>query len=342
MWKFYSLIAFSLLLESCNPFVTTNDTKDEFATLPQDEAIHPKNSLEWWYLTGFLYDQNKKEYGVEYVFFHFRPTDRKQRLMVNVAITTPEDSTFYYDYTIVTAKNNLKDSLPLAFEIPNYSWSGKLGDYRLKASMNNHEIGFNLKTKSTEPIILHQNKGYAQYGDIASAGYYSIPRIKTKGKLFLFGDSIPVYGELWYDRQWNCGGVTAKNVSWDWTAISFDNQTELMLFRVIEGNNKSVVYGGTYVNEKNEIIDISSDMVNIETSEYWKSSTTGKSYPMHWDIKIDSLGIDVVMKSVLNNQELRLKNWARSTIYWEGMCTVKGSIQENTVVGKSYLEMTNK
>jgi predicted secreted hydrolase len=326
----------------CNPFVTKHDTKDYFATLPDEEAIHPKNSLEWWYITGFLEDENGKEYGIEYVIFHFRPTDNRQRLMVNVAITTPEDSSFVYDYEIVKLKDNAKDSLPLDFNLENFQWKGLMGNYELNTRFLDNTKGFDLTTKKTEPVILHQGKGYATYGDIASAGYYSIPRLKTNGNLYIDGDTLAVSGELWYDRQWNCGAVTAKNVSWDWTAISFDNNTELMLFRVIKGNNKDIVYGGTFVDAQNNTINLEHEDIQIETKEYWKSPKTKNSYPMRWDIQIDIIGLECSMQSRLNNQELILKNWAQKTVYWEGMCEVEGTFKNQHIEGKAYLEMKTK
>jgi predicted secreted hydrolase len=339
--KWITLTFLTVYITSCSTFVTTNDTKDYFATLPKDEGIHPKNSLEWWYITGFLEDDNGKEYGIEYVFFHFRTKDRRQRLMMNVAITTPSDSTFYYDYQIELLRDYAKEGLPLNFKLENHQWIGELGNYNIISSFNNGLRGFNLSTIKTEPVILHQGKGYVTYGDIASAGYYSIPRLETTGKLFLDGDSIPVTGELWYDRQWNCGAVTEKNVSWDWTAISFDNNTELMLYRVTRGKNKSIVYGGTFVKENNEIVDLAHEDIRIETSHIWKSPKTKKEYPMQWDINIEKIGFEGTLISRLHSQELELKNWAQSKIYWEGMCTVNGTINNLPVKGKAYLEMTD-
>ena len=69
---------FLLLLSCSKPFVTKFDVPKKAANLPYEEIKHPKNSLEWWYLTGFLEDNKGNLYGVEYVFFHFYQIDTRE------------------------------------------------------------------------------------------------------------------------------------------------------------------------------------------------------------------------------------------------------------------------
>ena len=51
----------TLLFSACSTFKPVTTTRFNppatRAELPHEEAVHPKNSLEWWYLTGHLRDQ---------------------------------------------------------------------------------------------------------------------------------------------------------------------------------------------------------------------------------------------------------------------------------------------
>ena len=69
------LLIILLVLTGCKitPY-SGNDVYNDKANIPQDEAPHVKNSLEWWYFTGRLEDTDSgEEFGIEYVVFHFNP-----------------------------------------------------------------------------------------------------------------------------------------------------------------------------------------------------------------------------------------------------------------------------
>lgn len=332
-----------LLLASCSkPFVTKFDVPKKAANLPFEEIKHPKNSLEWWYLTGFLEDNRGNLYGVEYVFFHFYTYDKLSRVMVNAAVSLPKDSVFYYDYSIQLTKDILNDTLPLNFKLGNYILQGSLGNYQLNAQMKKHPVSFNLTTQSTQTPILHNDSGYVYYGNLADAGYYSFSRLSTKGEIIIKNDTIPVKGMLWYDRQWNCGSVSPMKISWDWLSVHFNDGSDLMLYQVHNPKNNTTVYGGTFKDSLLKVYTIPHEYIQMVPNEYWKSPRTKKIYPMIWDIQIDNLNAKLQLQTLFPNQELTISQGFQKLSYWEGMCIVNGSINGKTVQGNAYLEMTNK
>jgi predicted secreted hydrolase len=361
-------IAFGIIVIviSCNnPFSTKYNVKGEIVAFPKSEAVNNKNSLEWWYLTGALRDSLNNRYGVEYVFFHFHTKDHVSRVMVNVAITDENDSVFYYDYLIKKRKNylggplapedftsyinenekievELGSKLPINFQLQDYSWKGDQGYYTITAKMKKNSAGFNLTTTPTKPVVLHGNSGYVNYGGITTAGYYSYPRLKTKGTITLNDKEIPVEGIMWYDRQWNCGEITKKDITWDWTAISLDNQSDLMLYRIQSKKNDGYLFGGTYIDSSGNTMKLNHDDIKLIANNNWKSPDTKKSYPLNWEIEIPKLEIKLTMSPIMPNQELEIKSFFGSVIYWEGLCDVKGEMNGKPVKGESYLEMTNK
>lgn len=324
-----------------------NDRYDDRAKIPADEAPHHKNSLEWWYFTGRLQEKNTdKEYGIEYVIFHFNPQNKSDYLMVNFAITDPDNETFRYDYKIKKLKELLPDKLPIDIGINGnhrYELTGSTGNYKIKADMKRHNIQADLSTFTTEKPVLHNKTGYEQYGDVTSAGYYSYPRLKTDGTLTIDGEEKQVSGELWYDRQWNCIGVWQKDVAWDWMSIQLEQGGEIMLYRLFDVGSKKTIYGGTYHDASGKEVNLEQDDIILEELEFWTSEKSKVKYPVKWGVKIDKIKADLEVAAVIPQQELRLKfTPIHKLFYWEGMSTVSGEMDGNKVNGDSYVELTNR
>lgn len=344
------LIVFVLVITfSCKvtPY-SGNDIYDAQAKLPDDEGVHYKNSLEWWYFTGHLKDKNSnREFGMEYVFFHFNPQNKDDYLMVNVAITDPQKQKFYYDTDIEKLNYLLGFEIPFDLILPQkdtiWNMSGVSGEYELNAKMNNHQAGINLKTSPLKPVLLHNGTGYENYGEYATAGYISYPRLKAEGQIMVEGELMDVEGQLWYDRQWNCIGVYQKDVAWDWFSIQFDEiQEELMIYQLYHVADSNFVYGGSLFTKDDNHKDIPDDL-QLTALEYWQSPDSKISYPVKWQIKIPSWDLDVVVTAVMPEQELKIKfNAFVSMYYWEGMCNVKGTYKGRNISGNSYIEMTNR
>lgn len=335
-------------LSSCDlQLYTKNDVTNEKADLKVDEAPHLKNSLEWWYFTGHIEDSSEqKELGIEYVFFHFTPTKLKSYLMVNLAITDPVSEAFYYDYKMIPLKNDLKSELPLDLLLNKKVFahlSGQQGTYQLKAKMSAHNVNINLKTKPIKKAVLHDGVGYENYGGIAKAGYFSYPRLEARGNVMIKNQEYLVKGELWYDRQWNCSGVTDENLAWDWFSIQYEEtNSELMLYRLYDIEKGSEIFGGTYTDSKGENTYLNAEDIQIEEMEYWRSTESDTKYPVKWKVSVPTLKLKTDLEVVIPNQELQLDFWTIKFFYWEGMCQASGTIDGINVKGNSYVEMTNR
>jgi predicted secreted hydrolase len=346
----YSIFALIFVfLAACKlvPY-SQNDTYKERAHLPEEEAPHFKNSLEWWYFTGHLYDADSNEYGIEYVFFHFNPRNKRDFLMVNIAVSDPQRQAFYYDYKIVPLKEHLQATLPLNLLVKSkkelWTLQGQEGAYGFQAMMNRHPVGVSITTQPDKPLLLHSGTGYEQYGPYAKAGYYSYPRLHAEGSLLLHGLSIPVRGEIWYDRQWNCIGVFQQEVAWDWFSVQFaDKKEELMLYRVHHRGDNAYIYGGSLFTADGEEIHIEDGEIVLEELEEWYSPASKTSYPTKWRVQIPRHGYDLEISAKIPHQELGLKFGPLATLYyWEGMCSVEGTRDGVQVMGNSYIEITNR
>lgn len=342
------LLLVTLSVGSCKfQLYTKQDVTSKKADVKIDEAPHFKNSLEWWYFTGHLQDSSQqKNLGIEYVFFHFNPTKLKSYLMVNMAVSDPESEAFYYDYKMIPIKGNLKQELPLNISINkklSANLKGANGDYELRGRMEAHNVAINLKTNKSKEVVLHDGVGYESYGDIATAGYFSFPRLNASGNIMIKNQEYLVKGELWYDRQWNCSGVLNENVAWDWFSVQFkETESELMIYRVYNLLNQQEILGGTYTDSIGNSTYLNGDEISIKETEYWKSTKSDTQYPIAWTVSLPSLKLETQLKAEIPHQELALKFWPINFYYWEGMCKAQGSIDGKQVTGNSYVEMTNR
>ena len=344
---------------------TKHDVFTERAQLPQEEAVHKQNSLEWWYFTGHLRDKATGEtFGVEYVFFHFNVTGKKDWQMVNFALTDPKAQQFRYDYKVERLPRLLASALPLNLEMQKkdqrWTMAGQTGEYQLQARMSRHRgYAINLRTAPTKPVLLHSGTGYENYGDVAKAGYYSYPRLTTTGTIEVDGKVREVEGELWYDRQWNCNSVTNKGIGWDWFSVQLDepaaavaaagstasaaaSRHEIMTYLLFDRNSNRTVTGGTY-NGPAQAVDLEAKDFQLDVLDYWTSPHSRLRYPSKWRMRIPSQQYDLTITPVMPDQELTLKLIAGIKMhYWEGMCRVEGTHNGQPVQGNSYVELTNR
>ncbi|MBG8554459.1 lipocalin family protein [Hymenobacter guriensis] len=326
------------------------DVFTERAQLPQEEAVHARNSLEWWYFTGHLRDKATGEtFGVEYVFFHFNLTGKQDWQMVNFALTDPKTQQFRYDYKVEKLPDLLAPTLPLALHMTKqdqqWTLSGQEGRYQLQARMVQHPgQAINLSTVPSKPILLHGGTGYENYGNVARAGYYSYPRLQATGTIEVDGKVHEVEGELWYDRQWNCNSVTNKGIGWDWFSIQLDEpREELMAYHLFDKKTGKAVNGGSHFGPEGQNTHLAAADFQLETLEYWTSPTTKRRYPSKWRLRVPSQGYDLTITPVMADQELTLRLFAGIGMsYWEGMCRVTGTHHGRPVTGNSYVEITNR
>ena len=350
--KFLRFVLLFTVASACSVLkpTTQNDAFPGRAQLPQEEAPHVKNSLEWWYFTGHLKDvATGQTFGVEYVFFHFNPNGKQDYQMVNFALTDPQTQQFRYDYYLGKLPKPLTAALPISLTqqkaAQTWTLTGQEGTYQLKARMAAHAgQAISLATVPAKPMLLHGGTGYEQYGPVAQAGYYSYPRLAAIGTIEVGGQTHQVTGELWYDRQWNCGGVNKKNVAWDWLSLQLDEpREELMLYTVHNSETGQHIGGGSHFGSKGENLHLAETDFKLEPLSYWTSPKSKKKYPATWRITVPNQGYDLTVTPLVPHQELGLRLFkVLNLYYWEGMCRVTGIHHGKPVTGNAYVEITNR
>jgi predicted secreted hydrolase len=331
-------------------------------SFPQDHYSHPEFKTEWWYYSGHLQSEppDKNSFGYHLAFFRTglrkETKARKSKWSVrdlyfsHLALTDESKKTFEYREKIsrgslgeAGASTYKKDGKPFRVWIEEWSIEGKEVSFQnqlLKAGDKNLGIQFLLATEKNS--VVHGQNGVSQKGEGEgyASHYYSIPRLKTEGKIFLKGKEIPVQGISWTDHEFSSGQLKDDQVGWDWFSIQLDNRTELMFYQVRHRDGRIDPYSsGTMIFTDGHHQHLPLKAFQIEVPKKWRSQKSGATYPSKWSIKVPEHRVELLLTPTVKDQELVTKESTRVT-YWEGSVRVEGKYHGDPIKGMGYVEMT--
>ena len=316
-------------------------------SFPRDHFEHPDFRTEWWYYTGNLRDAAGKRFGFELVFFRQakRRGEAENRsawriddlYLAHLAITDVEGKRFYDHQRLNRAGPGIAGASFAERRVWNANWSARWQGERQTLEATVDEFHFRLDLNPVKAPVIHGAGGVSQKG--AGPGrashYVSFTRLAATGELVLNSARHDVTGTAWMDHEWFTRQLGEDQAGWDWFSIQLDDGTDLMLFRIRRKDGSIDPYSaGTYVDRQGHTRHLNHDEFTLLPARYWKSSRTGANYPVHWQIRIPSLGIALETNATVDAQELAPDDRSSPT-YWEGAVTYSGS---GTGVG--YLEMT--
>jgi predicted secreted hydrolase len=204
------------------------------------------------------------------------------------------------------------------------------------------KFGVELMLTPEKNSVIHGQNGISQKaeGEGYASHYYSIPRLKTEGKIFLQNKEVPVQGITWMDHEFGSSQLQEYQVGWDWFSIQLDNRVELMFYQIRHKDGKIDPYSsGTLIFPDGTYRHLLRNEFQIEVLDHWKSSKTRAVYPSRWRVKVPGHRIDLTISPTVKDQELITKESTR-VIYWEGSVKVDGKYQGNPIKGMGYVEMT--
>jgi predicted secreted hydrolase len=331
-------------------------------SFPQDHFSHPEFKTEWWYYSGHLQSlgQAAKSFGYQLTFFRTGLTretkNQKSKWSIqdlyfaHLAIT--DESKKKFEYLEKISRGSLgeagaspykKNEKTFRIWIENWSIEGKgpsMQNHSLKAG--NKDFGIELMLTPGKNPVIHGQNGISQKaeGEGYASHYYSIPRLKTEGKLFLQNKEIPVQGISWMDHEFGSSQLREYQVGWDWFSIQLDKRLELMFYQVRHKDGKIDPYSsGTIIFHDGTHQHLPQKEFEIEVLAQWKSQKSGAIYPSKWRVKVPGHQIELTLFPTVKDQELMTKESTRVT-YWEGSVKVEGKYQGDPIKGMGYVELT--
>jgi predicted secreted hydrolase len=129
-------------------------------------------------------------------------------------------------------------------------------------------------------------------------------------------------------------------VGWDWFSLELDDGTELMLFRLRrKGRTHDRYSAGTYVLLRGQSHHLAADDFQLDPGQTWTSPATHAAYPVHWRVRVATLGLMLDITAPLETQEF-VGGGRFVPNYWEGAIRFEGLKSGSPVKGEGYLEMT--
>jgi predicted secreted hydrolase len=320
---------------------------------PGDDGPHPEFQSEWWYWTGVLDGADGRGFGYQLTFFRFALSpeppapDRSawatsQAYMAHFTLTDEKGKMFHAFEKESRGALDLAGARAKPFRVWVLDWGaeGAPGDGASPIHLRAADEGaaIDLELDPGKPPVLQGDRGLSQKGSAPgnASYYYSRTRMPTRGVVTAGGDRIEVRGESWMDREWSTSALEPDQVGWDWLGLALSDGRELMFFRLRRRDGSiDRMSGGSLVEVDGTLRRLGAGDVILTPRTTWQSPHSGAVYPSTSRLQIPSVHIDLVLRPLLEDQELNL-----SFRYWEGAVIAVAEGPSSAPGGRGYLELT--
>jgi predicted secreted hydrolase len=337
--------------EAADGFARATTPRD--FSFPADHGSHPDYRTEWWYFTGNLTTETGRHFGFELTFFRYalappaaRPAGvsswRSEQLwMAHLALTDSANGRFTARERLTRGALGLAGAEPDPLHVWLKDWSavglGADGDLSLRLEARDDDVALALNLTATVPPVLQGVRGLdAKGAGVGNASYYySIPRLEAQGEVTVDGESFPVTGLAWLDREWSTSSLEPGTAGWDWFALQLSDGSDLMFYRLRTTRGEASSFsGGTWIGADGVRTRLAANDVTLTALDYWTSDATGVRYPVAWRLGVEKVGVALEIRPYLENQELDL-----SVRYWEGAVRADGAGPNGPLTAQGYLEL---
>jgi predicted secreted hydrolase len=316
---------------------------------PADHGPHPEFRTEWWYYTGNLATAEGRRLGFQLTFFRSALAPAaperasawatRQAWLAHFTVSDVDGKTFHSFERWSRGAAGLAGAQAQPFRVWVKDWTAEgapVFPMRLRAAEGG--VAIDLLLQEGKPPVLQGERGLSRKGTEPgdASYYYSLTRMPTAGTVRIDEQSFPVTGASWMDREWSTSSLGRNQVGWDWLALQLSDGWDAMLYRLRRADGSAdPASSGTLIAPDGHSRSLALADFRLEGSDPWRSPRSGARYPMRWRVRIPGEGLDLVVRPLLDDQELDV-----SFRYWEGAVGIEGTHHGRTVRGRGYVEMT--
>ena len=316
---------------------------------PRDSFSHPAYETEWWYYTGNVTSPSGHRFGFELTFFRRgispqvnpSPWYVHDLYMAHFALSDLTGHHYEHAERINRAGPSIAGAEEARQLVWNGNWRANIGQHSQQLEAITNDFSIDLRLTPAKPVVVHGRDGISRKAaGIGHASHYlSLTRLLTSGSVRLNGADYRVTGTSWMDHEFFTGSMSSDESGWDWVGLQFDNNTELMLYRMRHRDGTVDPFSsGSYVDASGRTTFLSSADFSMQPdSDFWTSPQTKGRYPLRWQISIPRFGLECAVTTLLRDQELTSKF---GPSYWEGAAVVAANKSGASLYGVGYLEMT--
>jgi len=317
---------------------------------PRDHHSHPAFRNEWWYLTGNLEAEDGREFGYQLTFFRIALAPEgtaaarasawaaREVWMAHAAVTDIHGKQHYHSQRLSRGAAGLAGNSGPPFRLWLDDWhiSGGEPVFPWQVSATTGEFGIQLDLVPRRDVTLQGEDGLSQKS--AAPGnasyYYSITRLGTSGSIAVGGNSYPVRGLSWLDREWSTSALGPDQAGWDWFSLQLDSGDDVMYYQLRKGDGAiDPLSRGSWLGQDGVQKPLLPGNVKLTVLKYWQGPD-GARYPVRWRMVLDDPRREWVIAAALDDQLMETV-----ISYWEGTVNVLEA-GTGTRIGRGYLEMT--
>ena len=280
--------------------------------LPRDEGSHPLFRTEWWYLTGWVETDSGEPLGFQVTFFRNRPgidEDNPSRfvarqvLFAHAAISDARHGALMRGEKSARAGFGLAEAAEGALAVKIDDWSLRREGDRYVAVAATSEFALELECIGTQAPLLNGKNGFSQKGPQPqfASYYYSLPQLRTTGRIAIGGQEHRVRGVAWFDHEWSSSMFDATARGWDWIGLNLDDGGAVMVQRMRNDAGQQYWGGATLRESGRPDRGYTPDEIVWSPSRRWRSPRTGVTYPVEWQIVVG--GRTIVLRPLMDDQE---------------------------------------
>lgn len=319
-------------------------------SFPADEGNHPEY-YEWWYFNFHLTDSLRGTKFSGMIAFFDVPLPFR---ILNIANETDGVFTAIVNPRSLSEPASLEaasDSLELYFHHSTYvdtlcnrrDASGRMLPFAYKLYVGNSENNFDLEVEVIKrPLIVGQD-GLVSFvsGD---SYYYSFSMLSANGTVTLNGVTHRVSGIGWFDHQYgpflSAGFLDFSQTDYEWFSVQLDNGMDFNFWHVFH-NGKIAANDSARLSTfcLSESVQDTTSQFLLERTAFWRAPS-GNYYAAGWRYVDPAREIDLILTPVLDGQVVTLPLGILE--FWEGSCTVSGSVSGNLVSGTAFAELIHQ
>jgi predicted secreted hydrolase len=301
---------------------------------PYDHGPHLDSLVEWWYFTGEIVTSEGQTLGFEFTIFRgWDCTYLDFIYLGHLAISNPMTA----EHTFVEVKTTppvagIEEGIP-EIKISNFSYVfSETKGFIIKADAGNMAVDLTL-SPSTD-VLPHGEEGIIEMGDGMSCYYYSFTNLQTAGKISINNSEHSLSsGRTWMDHQW--GIFTPYGVIWDWFSLRLEDGSGLMLFQFRDSSDHVVRSNWSYQPHTGSVTY--GEEFSLRATRTYEDEKGNCTYPIDWIVEVADIDAHFQVEPLFDEQSIYD---VTTPNYWEGLCSVEGTIGDTPVRGSAYVELT--
>jgi predicted secreted hydrolase len=188
-----------------------------------------------------------------------------------------------------------------------------------------------LSLDSERDLVLQGEAGFSQkHPGGGGSWYYSHPWLQAEGSVTFAGETVPVRGQAWLDREWSSQFLQEDQQGWDWFALHLEGGDKLMAFQLRSPRGEPYRHA-VLLTADGQRRTASTGEVSFTPER--RASVAGRQVPVAWTLSWPAAEIELDVEAGLDDQWMDV-----DFPYWEGRVVVRDP--EGQAVGVGYLEMT--